>query len=144
MAISRAWDSWTITRTTGHAECSAFIRLSPSSISSTRSSSDILVRSSPLKGSCDTTEDVAQIITAGPALPPLPDSERRRVIAECLGGRKVDSRSAALVLDDRERRDALEEAYAAIAPMYWGDRITLADCCDTIRRWLASYPLARA
>jgi hypothetical protein len=43
----------------------------------------------------------------------------------------------ALRLDDADKRAIVEKAWAKIAPMFWGERITLDEACSTIRSWLA-------
>ncbi len=42
----------------------------------------------------------------------------------------------ALKLDDPDKRQAIESAYAKIAPMFWGPRMSLAEACIAIRSWL--------
>jgi hypothetical protein len=42
----------------------------------------------------------------------------------------------ALVLNNPDKRPAIDAAYATIAPMYWGPRIPLDEACNTIRAWL--------
>jgi len=42
----------------------------------------------------------------------------------------------AFALPDAARRADLERAHDAIAPMFWGDRISLAESCAIIRRWV--------
>jgi len=39
-------------------------------------------------------------------------------------------------LADPDKRAEVESAYKKIAPMFWGSRIPLDDCCSVIRRWL--------
>ncbi len=43
---------------------------------------------------------------------------------------------AAFALDDGAARTELETAHAAIAPMFWGPRLSLAESCRLIREWL--------
>jgi hypothetical protein len=43
----------------------------------------------------------------------------------------------ALTLDDPVRARALEAAHAAIAPMFWGERLSLSEACSIIQAWLA-------
>jgi len=42
----------------------------------------------------------------------------------------------ALRLDYPDKRQAIERAYARIAPMFWGPRILLDEACSAIREWL--------
>ncbi|MEE9318935.1 MAG: nucleotidyl transferase AbiEii/AbiGii toxin family protein [Granulosicoccus sp.] len=44
---------------------------------------------------------------------------------------------SALNLKDGDKRAAIETAYARIAPMFWGDRMTLDEACSMIRSWLS-------
>ena len=43
----------------------------------------------------------------------------------------------ALQLADRDKRRTIEEAYAKVAPMFWGARISLDEACAVVREWLA-------
>ena len=43
-----------------------------------------------------------------------------------------------LVLDDPAKRNAVEQAYSRIAPMFWGPRIPLNEACGTLRDWVAA------
>jgi len=42
----------------------------------------------------------------------------------------------ALRLEDSDKRKVIEKAYVKIAPMFWGDRISLDEACSTVRSWL--------
>ena len=43
----------------------------------------------------------------------------------------------AFALPPGERTQAIRQAYASIAPMYWGTRMDLDDACRIIRAWIA-------
>jgi hypothetical protein len=84
-------------------------------------------------------EDAAQIVRCVDDLPPI-----EMTIAELAQDMvaKKDMRALpspdepALRLDDPDKREAIERAYARIAPMFWGHRIPLEDACATVRSWL--------
>ncbi len=84
-------------------------------------------------------EDAAQIIRSADELPVI-----EMTVAELAQDMvaKKDMRALpspdepALRLDDPDKRDAIERAYAKIAPMFWGPRIPLEEACATIRSWL--------
>ena len=40
---------------------------------------------------------------------------------------------------DDLRWQAIRRAHAAIAPMFWGERIDLNDACATVREWIADH-----
>lgn len=70
------------------------------------------------------------------------DPEQRRMVDELFARGKVERQSLASVGElaiyaelAAERRDEIERAYAAIAPMFWGERISLEDALTTIRGW---------
>jgi len=86
-------------------------------------------------------EDIVRVIGAEASLPTLTDTERGEVVEECLRGRVVEPDNAAFTLEDEARRETLMQAYEAIAPMFWGDRVALEDCCETIQTWLEGTPL---
>ncbi len=87
-------------------------------------------------------EDIARILYVAGVLPP---------IGEGIDG--VDALAARLRADDRlvlpsarspaftsattEQWSALQQAWRDIAPMYWGERVTLEDACAAIRSFLA-------
>ncbi len=84
-------------------------------------------------------EDAAQVIRSVDRLPAI-----EMTVAE-LAQDMVDKKDMrvlpspdepALRLDDPDKRDAIERAYATIAPMFWGPRIPLDEACGTIREWL--------
>lgn len=43
----------------------------------------------------------------------------------------------AFSLQDQRKHKGLEAAHAAIGPMYWGERTTLNQACESIRAWIA-------
>ncbi|MFM7201544.1 MAG: nucleotidyl transferase AbiEii/AbiGii toxin family protein [Myxococcota bacterium] len=87
-------------------------------------------------------EDAAHIILESASLPKLEvgiseleqDMLRQRQLIS-----PVSPEDPSLVLSDPERRKALEHAWMAIAPMFWGPRITLMRCCEVIREWLSVF-----
>lgn len=85
-------------------------------------------------------EDAARIIAALPDLPPL-GQDVPGLTAEMLSQRQIAQApradDPAFTLADGERRRAVEQAHQAIAPMFWGDRLTLAACCEAIRGWIS-------
>lgn len=85
-------------------------------------------------------EDAASIIAALPTLPPVPGG-LAALISEMLEDRQLRAlpRSAdpAFVLPPGERTDDVTAAWTGIAPLYWGQRVTLADAAASIRAWLA-------
>ena len=48
-----------------------------------------------------------------------------------------DAQDPAFTLAHTERRNALERAHEVIAPMFWGERLSLSQAADVIRDWLA-------
>ncbi len=84
-------------------------------------------------------EDVARIVRATDQLPPIETtaSELARDMVTRKDLRALPSPDEpALRLDDPEKRQAVERAYARIAPMFWDLRIPLEEACDTVRSWL--------
>jgi Nucleotidyl transferase AbiEii toxin, Type IV TA system len=80
-------------------------------------------------------EDAAHVISRLGSLPPLTDPEQAEVIRECAAGPLLPN-NPAFVVDDVKRREMLETAHAEIAPMFWGERLSLTECCGAIRTWL--------
>ncbi|MBI5479036.1 MAG: nucleotidyl transferase AbiEii/AbiGii toxin family protein [Deltaproteobacteria bacterium] len=84
-------------------------------------------------------EDAAQIIRAEAGLPAM-GMTAMALAADMLAEKDIAALprpdEPALVLADPHRRAAIDEAYAKIAPMFWGPRIPLDEACDTIRAWL--------
>ena len=85
-------------------------------------------------------EDAAQIIREENKLPEM------EMAAAALANDMLEQKDIAalphadepaLSLDNPEKRVAVYNAYAKIAPMYWGPRIPLDEACETIRTWLA-------
>jgi len=88
-------------------------------------------------------EDAARIILAAGTLPDLDGYATVGALAEEM---VAESRQIAVLpraddpafaLPPGERTRAIRQAYAAIAPMYWGKRMDLDDACGTIRDWIA-------
>ncbi len=87
-------------------------------------------------------EDVAHIVQQIDVLPPLPDNITISTLAMSMLHhrqirRPVFSDDPAFTLIDQRRRKELEHAHTEIAPMFWGDRISLHSACDIIQQWLA-------
>jgi hypothetical protein len=84
-------------------------------------------------------EDAAQIVRAEGELPEL-EMSVRSLAEDMLEQGDIGALPAAddpaLVLAERERRAAVERAYARVAPMYWGPRIPLDEARETLRGWL--------
>jgi len=85
-------------------------------------------------------EDAARIVRALHRLPPS-EIPARSLADAMLAQKDVAALPSAddpsLVLDDPAKRDAVEQAYARIAPMFWGPRIPLDEACRTLRDWVA-------
>jgi len=85
-------------------------------------------------------EDAARIVRALHRLPPS-EIPARTLADDMLAQKDVAALPSAddpsLVLDDPAKRDAVEQAYARIAPMFWGQRIPLDEACRTLRDWVA-------
>jgi hypothetical protein len=86
-------------------------------------------------------EDAARIVRAADSnlLPPL-DASARRLAEEMVTAGDIRAMPAAtdpaFVLAAGEGRSQIERAYAATAPMFWGERIALDDALATIRAWI--------
>lgn len=86
-------------------------------------------------------EDCARVIAAASALPPLPGyADAREFARDMLAERQIRrlpaSTDPAFASGRDPRWDAIRAAYAAIAPMFWGERIELDDACMIIREWV--------
>jgi len=86
-------------------------------------------------------EDAARVIAAQTSLPPLLNYDGLPELArEMLDERQIaclpDSGDPAFHVADDERWDAIRRAYAAIAPIYWGTRLSLEEACTAIREWI--------
>lgn len=85
-------------------------------------------------------EDAARIIEKESQLPRLQDGIGD-LIDTLLKDRTIrrfpDADDPAFTLVDPELRKTLERAHAAIAPMFWGERLSLNHAAGTIRAWLA-------
>ena len=84
-------------------------------------------------------EDAAQIIRAEDQLPDM-GMTAAALADDMLAQKDVTAlpraEEPALLLAASEKRAPVERAYAKIAPMYWGPRISLDEACETIRTWL--------
>lgn len=86
-------------------------------------------------------EDLAHLIDNVDVFPPLSEEDRTTIIGKSLGDREVLPNSPALLLEDDDRREQLEAAHEEIRPMFWGDRVSLKECCAKIIEWLEENPL---
>lgn len=87
-------------------------------------------------------EDAARVVHGLAKLPPLSDYVGVRALAdEMVAQRQLaslpSSSDHAFLPTAGERWDAIRAAHAAIAPMFWGSRLTLDDACDAIRSWIS-------
>ncbi len=86
-------------------------------------------------------EDAARIVRALDRLPPI-ELPARSLAADMLAQKGVAALPSAddpsLSLADPMKRAAVEQAYARIAPMFWGPRISLDEACLTIREWVST------
>jgi hypothetical protein len=84
-------------------------------------------------------EDVAQIIDAASTLPAC-GMELAALVSEMIATgdltRSPSPDEPALRLSDPVKREAIQRAYAEIAPMFWGPRMGLDDARASIMRWL--------
>ena len=83
-------------------------------------------------------EDSASIVRPGADLPEL-DMTVEELAADMVRTRDirvVPHASAAFLRPDAKRQAELERAHAAIQGMFWGDRISIEECCQLIREWI--------
>jgi hypothetical protein len=88
-------------------------------------------------------EDAARIIAAVTDLPPLAGyADISGLVDDMLAERQIRQQPAsndpAFAPGDDSRWRAIRGAHAAIAPMFWGERIDLDAACATLRDWIAS------
>lgn len=89
-------------------------------------------------------EDAARVIAAAKSLPALADYADVRALATEMAEQKQlaslpSAADPAFAPDDGERWTAIRAAHSAIAPMFWGSRISIEDACEAIRAWLATW-----
>ncbi len=89
-------------------------------------------------------EDAARIVRAFGALPPLPEHRNVRTLAEEMTAQHQLARVP--VADDPAfdpsrlaHRDRIRRAYEAVAPMFWGPRLSMDEACATIRTWVRDF-----
>jgi hypothetical protein len=87
-------------------------------------------------------EDAARVIAAEKSLPSLTDyTDVRALASEMLEQKQLaalpTASNPAFLPDDGDRWNAIRKAHAAIAPMFWGSRISIEDACESIRDWVA-------
>jgi hypothetical protein len=84
-------------------------------------------------------EDAAQIIRAVDDLPDM-GMTSAELAADMLAQKDIAALPTvdepALQLADPDKRAEVEIAHQKIAPMFWGPRIPLDECCSVIRGWL--------
>jgi hypothetical protein len=107
---------------------------------------DALMRRLPREDAAPATfvrhfEDAARIVMATHALPALPEFGTLRALAEEMLAQKQlaampSSEHPAFAPRVDDRWDAVRKAHEAIAPMFWGPRVPIADACETLRRWI--------
>jgi hypothetical protein len=88
-------------------------------------------------------EDAAHIIGAITTLPTLEEySDVPALADEMLAEKQLaalpSARHAAFSLGATARADAIREAHVEIAPMFFGERISVDDACTAIRDWIAA------
>jgi hypothetical protein len=85
-------------------------------------------------------EDAARIIERESALPPAAQTASQ-LVAEMLRERQIAhaprADDPAFLLADHELRARCIAAHEAIGAMYWGPRLSLEQCCERIRGWIA-------
>lgn len=84
-------------------------------------------------------EDAAQIIRAAVDLPDM-GMTPAELAADMLAQKDIAALPTvdepALHLAEDDKRAGVERAYGKIAPMFWGRRIPLDECCSVVRSWL--------
>ena len=86
-------------------------------------------------------EDAARIIERADKLPNL-ERDVGEVVAEMLDAGDLrtalpsPAHPAFQTTNESEQQEALRLEFASLDPLYWGDRMSLEDCCERIRRWL--------
>jgi hypothetical protein len=88
-------------------------------------------------------EDAARVIAGEKTFPKLSEYGDLRALADDMRAKRQIAAlpvadDPAFAPDDGERWRAIRRAYDAIAPMFWGPRISLDDSCEAIRAWTAS------
>ena len=84
-------------------------------------------------------EDAAQIICAADRLPVMGMTAAalaRDMLVEKDIAALPSPESPSLLLKDQTKHKVITRAYAKIAPMYWGPRISLDEACVIIRDWI--------
>src|SRR5439155_21004776 len=81
-------------------------------------------------------EDAAHIIRGAAGLTEL-GMDTGQLVKEMRNGGQLKASLApedpAFTITDGERRAAIDRAYVAIAPLFWGARIPIQECCADIR-----------
>jgi len=87
-------------------------------------------------------EDAARIIAAASSLPPLDPYPDIAALADEMRSegqirQRPSAEDPAFLPADAQRWRQIRDAYRAIEPMYWGERVTLDDACTVIRDWIS-------
>lgn len=84
-------------------------------------------------------EDAARIVAAEKKLPPL-DTSTAELVKDMVAKKQIkqvpEADDSAFELKEASKKASLEKAYEAIAPMFWGKRLSLNKACAAIRKWL--------
>ena len=86
-------------------------------------------------------EDAARIIQRVADFPlqgTTPSALREQLMQDRHLRRRIEPTDECLTLTCELRAPLVAEAYAALAPMYWDERLTLEDATHTIREWLGA------
>ncbi len=88
-------------------------------------------------------EDAARIVGKASELDPLDGySGVSQLADEMFSQRQIAARptpaAPSLTPNEGEQWEALRRAHAAIESMFWGDRIPIDQCCETLRAWIAN------
>ena len=89
-------------------------------------------------------EDAHRLVRAFSALVPLEGYDGPKALAEDLRSKKQikempSAMHPAFAPDASSRWSAIRTAYAAIGPMFWGQRVSLDDACSEVRAWIATH-----
>jgi hypothetical protein len=88
-------------------------------------------------------EDAAHIVAAAEKLPELSDYPDVPTLADDMFAKKQIAAlpsltGPALTPDNGPRWAAVREAHGAIAPMFWGPRLSVEEACGAIRPWISA------
>ena len=70
----------------------------------------------------------------------MPTERLRSLASEMLQQKQLaalpTASDPAFAPDDGDRWNAIRGAHSAIAPMFWGSRVSIEDACEAIRSWV--------